>query len=330
MKKVLIQSLLLVMCLVLVLPLFSEGAQEESEGPSWPERPVTVIVPYSAGGGTDAVARVVAEELQKEYQVPFNVVNRTGGSGVIGHTAIANAKPDGYTIGLATFSSTTFKWFGSSNVTYEDYTPIALFNIDSTAILVNSNSKYTSLNQLLDDIKNNPGQIKMATPIGAGHHLAFSNLLDQLGIDPNNLNVIPVAGGAIILQELAAGGVDVGPSTLPEAAGMIEGGKVRPLAVMSSERNSSYPDLPTAEEETGLEIQGGTWRGLVGPKGMPKEVTQKLMNSMERIYNEPKFQEALSSRGYGLSYLEGEDFYDFMKDMFEANGRILKKLDLIE
>ena len=330
MKKNSMRLFLVLMCLVVVLPLFSEGAQEETEGPSWPERPVTVIVPYSAGGGTDAVARVVAEELQKEYQVPFNVVNRTGGSGVIGHTAIANAKPDGYTIGLATFSSTTFKWFGSSDVTYEDYTPIALFNINSTAILVNSDSKYTSLNQLLDDIKNNPGEVKMATPIGAGHHLAFSNLLDQLGIDPNNLNVVPVAGGAIILQELAAGGVDVGPSTLPEAAGMIEGGKVRPLAVLSSERNSSYPDLPTAEEETGLAIQGGTWRGLVGPKGMPAEVTQKLMASMERIYNEPKFQEALSSRGYGLSYLEGEDFYDFMKDMFEANGRILKKLDLIE
>ena len=107
---------------------------------AWPERPVTIIVPYSAGGGTDATGRIIAKMLKDEYKMPFKVVNRTGGGGVVGHKAIADAKADGYTIGLATFSLTTYEWFKSSDVTYKDFTPIALFNVDATTIFVNSKS----------------------------------------------------------------------------------------------------------------------------------------------------------------------------------------------
>jgi tripartite-type tricarboxylate transporter receptor subunit TctC len=294
----------------------------------WPDRPVEMIVPYSAGGGTDATGRIIAKMLEDEYKVPFKVVNRTGGGGVVGHKAIAGADPDGYTIGLATFSLTTYEWFKSSDVTYRDFTPIALFNVDATTILVNSKSEFKTLKALLDAIKNNPGKYNVATPVGAGHHLAFSNLLDAYGIDPNSVVVVPVKGGAMILQELAAGGVEIGPSTLPEARALIDAGKVRPLAILSPTRSNLYPDVPTGKEAVGIDIEGGTWRSIVGPKGLPQPIVDKLSASIKRIYESAEFQEIMNKRGYGLRYLKGEDLEVFMANMHEANGRILKKLGL--
>ncbi len=313
----------LAICLVI-------GSGASSAFAEWPERPVELIVPYSAGGGTDATGRIIAKMLEDEYKVPFKVVNRTGGGGVVGHKAIAGAEPDGYTLGLATFSLTTYEWFKSSDVTYRDFTPIALFNVDATTVLVNSKSEFKSLKELLDAIKENPGTYNMATPVGAGHHLAFSNLLDAYGIDPNSVVVVPVKGGAMILQELAAGGVEIGPSTLPEATALIEAGKVRPLVVLSPTRSQLYPDVPTVNEAVGIEIEGGTWRSIVGPKGLPQPIVDKLSASIERIYESPEFQEVMNKRGYGLRYLKGEDLGVFMANMHEANGRILKKLGLAE
>ena len=297
---------------------------------AWPDRPVTMVVPYGAGGGTDATGRIIAKMLEDEYKVPFNVVNRTGGGGVIGHTAVANAKPDGYTLGLATFSLTTYEWFKSSKVSYRDFTPIALYNVDATTIMVKNDNPWKSIKEVLAAIKAKPGKYSMATPIGAGHHLSFSALLDTSGIDPNAIKVVPVKGGALILQELAAGGVDIGPSTLPEAKALMDTGKIRPLVLLAPERMKAYPDVPTVKEATGIDIAGGTWRSVVGPKGMPEGVVKKLAASMERIYNSQEFKDVMGKRGYGLRFLKGKAFYDFMATMHASNGRILKKLGLIK
>ena len=305
--------------------LFTGVAQAD-----WPERPVTLIVPYGAGGGTDATGRIIANMLEKEYGKPFNVVNRTGGGGVVGHTAIANSEADGYTLGLATSSLTTFEWFGSSKVTYRDFTPIAMYNVDPTTILVKSDSPFGSITDVLAAIKANPGKHSMATPVGAGHHLSFSALLDASGIDPNSIKVVPVKGGAMILQELAAGGVDIGPSTLPEAKSLMDAGKLRPLVVLAPERSDSNPDVPTVMEATGMDVVGGTWRSVVGPKGMPDAVVEKLASSMEKIYADPEFKSQMAKLGYGLRYAKGKEFTDFMAKMHASNGVLLKKLGLIE
>ena len=313
------------MALLVASVLFSGAALAD-----WPDRPVTLIVPYGAGGGTDATGRIIAKMLEDEYGKPFNVVNRTGGGGVVGHTAIANAKPDGYTLGLATSSLTTFEWFKSSKVTYRDFTPIAKYNVDATTILVKSDSPFESIADVLAAIKANPGKYSMATPVGAGHHLSFSALLDASGIDPNSVKVVPVKGGAMILQELAAGGVDIGPSTLPEAKSLIDAGKIRPLVLLAPERMDSNPNVPTVKEATGIDIAGGTWRSVVGPKGMPDLVVKKLASSMEKIYADPEFKNRMTKLGYGLRYSKGKEFYDFMANMHASNGVLLKKLGLIE
>ena len=325
MRKCLLAKSMHALALLLAGVFFSGVAVAD-----WPDRPVTLIVPYGAGGGTDATGRIIANMLEKEYGKPFNVVNRTGGGGVVGHTAIANSKPDGYTLGLATSSLTTFEWFGSSKVTYRDFTPIAMYNVDPTTILVKSDSPFGSITDVLAAIKANPGKHSMATPVGAGHHLSFSALLDASGIDPNSIKVVPVKGGAMILQELAAGGVDIGPSTLPEAKSLMDAGKLRPLVVLAPERSDSNPNVPTVNEATGLDVVGGTWRSVVGPKGMPDAVVEKLASSMEKIYADPDFKSQMAKLGYGLRYAKGQEFTDFMATMHASNGVLLKKLGLIE
>src|SRR4249920_715025 len=140
----------------------------------YPNRPVQLIVPWGAGGGTDATARIIAALMEKELKQPFNVVNRTGGSGVVGHDAIANAAPDGYTIGLITVEITMMHHVGLTQLKHTDYTPIGLVNADPAAINVRSDSPYKSVKDLLAAIKANPGKMKASgTGQGGIWHLAI-------------------------------------------------------------------------------------------------------------------------------------------------------------
>ena len=157
------------------------GAQAD-----YPDRPLTLIVPWAAGGGTDAVARLIAAGLEQNLGSPVNVVNRVGAGGVIAHAEIATAAPDGYTIGLATTELSTYYWGATGEVTWKDYTPIALVNFDPSAIHVNASSDWQAAKEVIDAIRDGEaGAYKMSgVPIGGAAHLAFGGLLNSMGIDP--------------------------------------------------------------------------------------------------------------------------------------------------
>src|SRR5436190_23807196 len=127
---------------------------------AWPERPITLIVPWNAGGGTDATARIIGTLLEKELGQPVTVVNRTGGSGVVGHSAIAQAAPDGYTIGIITVEIGMMHWQGLTDLSGASYTPLALVNADPAGVQVAADSPYKSVNELVAAIKANPGKLK--------------------------------------------------------------------------------------------------------------------------------------------------------------------------
>src|SRR3954462_4194704 len=177
---------------------------------AYPERPITLIVPWGAGGGTDATARIIGAIMEKELKQPVSVVNRTGGSGVVGHDAIAKATPDGYTIGLITVEIPMMHHVGLTPLTYKDYTPIGLVNADPAAINVRSDSPYRSVKDLIAAIKANPGKMKASgTGQGGIWHLAIAGLLKEQGVDPNALPWLPSNGAAPGMQDMIAGGVDV-------------------------------------------------------------------------------------------------------------------------
>src|SRR5688572_10472838 len=226
----------------------------------YPQRPIQLIVPWGAGGGTDATARIIAAIMEKDLKQPINVVNRTGGSGVVGHDAIAKAAPDGYTIGLITVEITMMHHVGLTPLKHTDYTPIGLMNADPAGITVRADAPYKSVKDLLAAIKANPGKLKASgTGQGGIWHLAIAGLLKDQGIDPGALPWVPSQGAAPGMQDLIAGGVDVVPCSLPEARAMIDAGKARPLAIMDANPPALYPSVPTLKKELGTNWQIAAW-----------------------------------------------------------------------
>jgi tripartite-type tricarboxylate transporter receptor subunit TctC len=133
---------------------------------AWPERPVTIIVPWGAGGAADQLARILGARLEQEFKVPFNVVNRTGGSGAVGHVAISQAKPDGYTIGLGTVEITMMHWQNLAPMTYQDLTTFGIINTDAGGVMVRADSPYKNAKELIEDIRSKPAKALKASGTG--------------------------------------------------------------------------------------------------------------------------------------------------------------------
>jgi len=302
--------------------------------PAWaqeyPDRPLTLYLAWGAGGGTDAVARVIAVGLEKELGQPVNVVNRTGGSGVVGHSAIADAEPDGYTIGLATTEVNLMHWLGLTELDYNVYTPLALMNQDPAGVQVAASSEYQNLEELLEAIKTSPAGTFRATGSGQGSswHVAIAGMLNAEGIDPSLVTWVPSDGAASGLQELLAGGTEIVPSSLVEARALIEAGRVKSLAYMSSERSELFPDVPTLKEETGSDWEFGAWRGIVAPQGLPEDIRDRLITALDSVFKSEDYHNFLGAQGFGATFLPGEEFGNFMATNDANFGETMKAIGL--
>ncbi len=296
---------------------------------AWPERPITLIVAWGAGGGTDATARIIASLLEKELGQPVNVVNRTGGNGVVGHAAIAKAKPDGYTLGMLTVEIAMMKHQGLTKLTPADYTPLALMNVDPAAVSVSAASPYKTMGELMDAIKANPGKLKASgTGQGGIWHIAIAGLLKSEGLDPAAVPFVPSNGAAPAMLELAAGGIDIVPTSLPEARSMIDAGKARPLAVMADKREPLYPDVPTLKESIGSDWKIGVWRGIAGPKGLPDDVVKKMEVALKNVNQSQEFKDFMKKRGFGIGYASGADYGAFMKKSMDDFGEVISAIGM--
>ncbi len=256
---------------------------------AFPERPITLIVPWAAGGGTDAVARQVALMLERDFKQPVNVVNRTGGSGVVGHQAIATSAPDGYTFGLITLEINLMHWVGLTDLTFEKYTPLALVNQDFAAIHVKADSPYKSVKELFAQIKANPNKLTASgTGQGGSWHVALAGLMQADGVSPGAIRWVPSTGAATALTDLAAGGIDFVACSMPEAEALIKAGRVRSLVFFSEKRAPNFPDVPTTEEATGSEMAQGRVARLCGAE-RPAEGDRRAVRDRD--------QEGLGQRG---------------------------------
>ena len=296
---------------------------------AYPSRPITLIVPWGAGGGTDATARIIASLLEKELGQPVTVVNRTGGSGVVGHAAIASAPSDGYTLGLATVEIGMMHWQGLTELTGASYTPIGLVNADPAGIQVRADAPYKNASELLAAIKANPGKFKASgTGQGGIWHLAIAGLLRDQKIDPAALPWVPSNGAAPGLQDMVAGGVEVAPVSLPEARSLIDAGKVRSLAIMNDKRSALYPNVPTLKEAIGSDWTMAAWRGIVAPKGIPADVRDKLSAAVRKVVASKDYTDFMASRGFGVIYAGPEDFGRFMAKSDTDLGATMKAVGL--
>jgi tripartite-type tricarboxylate transporter receptor subunit TctC len=298
---------------------------------AFPNRPLTMVVPWGAGGGTDATARIIGSLLEKELGQPVNVVNRTGGSGVVGHQAIAAAAPDGYTIGMITVEITMMHHQKLTELNPSSYTPIALVNLDPAGFQVRADSSYKSMNDVLAAIKANPGKFKASgTGQGGIWHLALAGMLADLKIDPASVPWVPSNGAAPGLQDLVAGGVEFAPCSLPEARSLIDAGKVRSLAVMDGKRADLYPNVPTLKEATGSGWTTGAWRGIAAPKGIPNDVRVRLETAVKKVWDSKEFKDFMAQRGFGVLWGNGEEFGKFMARGDEDMKKVMTAVGIVK
>ncbi len=316
---------------VLAAALLVVSAFVPSAFAAYPERPITMIVPWGAGGGTDATARIIGALLEKELGQPVTVVNRIGGSGVVGHAAIAQAAPDGYTIGMVTVEIGMMHWQGLTELSGTSYTPIGLVNADAAGLQVRADAPYKDAKELVAAIKANPGKFKASgTGQGGIWHLAIAGMLQDLKVDPASAPWVPSQGAAPGLQDLVAGGVEIAPCSLPEARSLIDAGKVKSLAVMADKRAPLYPNVPTLKEATGSNWTMAAWRGIAAPKGIPAEARDKLVATIQKIVAGKEYNEFMTQRGFGVIYATPDDFVKFMAKSDADLGATMKAVGIVK
>ena len=296
---------------------------------AYPSRPITMVCPWGAGGGTDAVARIMGALLEKDLGQPVNVVNRTGGNGVVGHQAISGAQPDGYTIGTMTVEITMMRHAGLTQLSHADYTPLALVNNDPAAVTVKADSPYKTLDDLIKAIRANPGKLKASgTGQGGIWHLALAGMLRDLKIDNAAVPWVPSNGAGPAMQDLAAGGIEFVTCSLPESRSLIDAGKARPLAIMANEASALYPMVPTLKAATGSGWTCGAWRGIGGPKGLPPEIATKLAGAIKKAWDSKDFKDFMAMRGFGLLSADAKGFGAHMAKGDADMATIMKALGL--
>lgn len=294
--------------------------------PRFPNRPIQMVVPWGAGGGTDATARIVGTLLERDLGQPVNVVNRTGGSGVVGHSAIATAAPDGYTIGMITVEIAMMHWQGLTDLRPTSYTPLALMNQDPPGVQVAQNAPFADIRALADAIRTRPAGTFRASGTGQGGiwHLALVGWLQAMGLRGDHVRWVPSNGAAPAMQELAAGGVDIVTCSVPEARAMIDAGRARALAIMAPQRNPQFAQVPTLNETLGINYSTGAWRGIAGPRGMPAEIATQIGAALKRAYDSRDFQEFMASRGFGVVWGDAAQFTSFMAESDRAMGEAMR------
>lgn len=275
-----------------------------SSSDTFPSRPLVLVCPWSAGGGTDQVARNVAVLLEQELGVPVNVVNATGGSGVTGHTRGALAAPDGYTLTIITVELNMLHWRGLTNIDPGDFEPLLMLNRDDAALFVRSDAPWKSLGELEAAIKAQPKRLKSSgTAQGGIWHVALAGWLDSLGLATDDVTWISINGAAPSLQELLSGGVEMVCCSLPEAQTLLKAKELRCLGVMAEERAPSFPDVPTFSEQ-GSQWTSGGWRGLALPRNVPRDRVDILARAAEKVAKSDKFKGFMDSNGFNTS-IEG-------------------------
>jgi tripartite-type tricarboxylate transporter receptor subunit TctC len=243
----------------------------------FPSKPITLIVPYAAGGGNDAMARVAADKMSKTLGQNIVIENRGGAGGTIATRQIAKADPDGYTLGLGGTGTLAIGPTLYGNVGYDprkDFAPVGLIGTSALVVLVHPSLPVKSIPELIAYAKANPGKLNYASAgSGSGIHLGTEYFLSLAGV---TMTHVPYKGSGPALTDLVGGHVSIYFSSLPPAVGLVKNGKVRALAVTSAKRSAIFPDLPTVAEAGLAGYEAVLHYGIVAPAGTPKPIIDKL------------------------------------------------------
>ena len=267
------------------LAAFAQGA--------FPSKPIKIVVPFGAGGVADLTARTVAQKLGENLGQSIVIENKPGAGGVVATDAVAKSAPDGYTL-LLMSNATAVSAGLFKTLPYDaekDLTPLSILGTFDIAIVVNNDSKFTTLTDLLNFAKANPGKLNIGSiNVGSTQNLAAELFKSTAGIDAQ---VVPFNGTPAVLTALRGGQIDVGVEILAPVLPQIKGQALRALAVTGDKRSASLPQVPTAKESGVRNLYAASWNALAAPAKTPKDVVQKLNQEIQNALNHPDVRKKL-------------------------------------
>ena len=301
-----------------------------AEAAGWvPKEPVSMIVPGAAGGSTDLLGRAVEKVWSKYCPQPLLVVNKTGGGGVVGATAVARAKPDGYTLALGYGSGHDLVMPHIQKVEYNpfrDLDPVARLSIHTVVVLVPASSPVKNMKDLIALAKKEGKPITASVGLTAGAvDLVIRGIASTTGIE---ITSIPHKGGAEAMTTLMGGQTTMGGGHPSEIIVPLKSNRIRAIAIATPERDPSLPDVPTLIEQG---IKFHTWgsvKGIAVPKNTPKEIVAYYADVFKKITSDPDFKKSMQDISQPVLYLGPEDFDKFMHRAYDDYGKLVKQLGL--
>jgi len=311
-----------VLTVAFVLPSLAPAA-------SFPERDITLVCPWSAGGGTDTLARTLAKNAKKYFGVNINVVNRVGGTGAVGMNAVANSKPDGYTVGVITFNLSTYRMIGLAELSYKDFDLIALLNRSPAGFSVKTDSQFKTLKELVEYAKANPGVVTVghAGP-GQPWHLSAALLATSYGL---KFTFVPFDGSAPTRTALVGGHITMAASGMDEVLQFYKTKQVRILAAATPARNPFFPEVPTIAEG-GYPIDNPIydWRGIAVPKNIPPDILKALRDGFRKAAEDPEYIKLMDELTLPRAYMEYDKFGEFLAGLEKSLGPVLDSVGLLK
>lgn len=311
--------------LTMALALAGAAAIPSFAADAYPSKPIRLIVPFPPGGGTDAIARDVANQLTTTLKWNFVVENRPGSGGNIGVDAAAKSPPDGYAIALGQTSNLSINPTLYGHMPYDsvkDLTPIALVASAPLVFVVKADSPYKSLADLVAAAKGKPGSLNFASPgNGTVTHLTGELLQKEAGV---TFTHVPYKGGSMALTDLLGGRVQIYAGSVPTLLGHIKSGQLRAIVVTSAQRDPNLPQVPTVAESGYKGFEAVTWFGFVGPAGMPQSVVAKLNAEINKALKTPELKKRLNDEGATVLGGSPEQFAALIKSEIAKWAPVVK------
>ncbi|OZI32512.1 ABC transporter substrate-binding protein [Bordetella genomosp. 10] len=289
----------------------------------YPDHPITVVVPFPAGSGTDAVGRIFAQQLGEILGGQVIVENKPGGNATIGANYVARAKPDGYTLFITTNTSHSAAPFLNKNVPYDpvkDFTPIARGGNLPFILVVNPKLPVKSVQELVAYAKQHPGKMTYASGNSTGI-VAGATFADRAGI---KLLHVPYKGTPQAMTDVMSGQVDMMFTDVASSLAFVQSGKLRALAVSTAARSNVVPDIPSMEDAGIQNFDINSWNGLLGPAGMPKDVVDQLNAAMNKIVKDPATRKRFADLGFDAFSGTPEEFAAFVSQQRDLWGKMIK------
>jgi tripartite-type tricarboxylate transporter receptor subunit TctC len=294
----------------------------------FPAKPISIIVPYPAGGPTDAIARIVAQDLAGGIGQNVVVENRPGASGAVGTRAVARGEADGYTIVFGNNQTHGNNMFLLKEPGYDavkDFAPLAGVGSFEHAFVVRKDLPVANIQELVALAKKDPGKLNYgSTGLGSGSHLSTELFMVRTGI---KMTHVPFRGAAPLVQEMMGGRIDIANSTLPSVLAQIQSGDLKALAVASPARNASIPNVPTLREQGVTNADADSWAAFFAPAATPKPVLDKLSKALLASLNKPAVRDAIVKLGFTVNLRDPAAFAPYhvqeirtWKEIIEAAG----------